>query len=110
MLKRFTDRVTLAFDSDTAGEKASERSIFLLRSLGFSVKVSPLPLGQDPDSMVRGGQSAQLQQLVEVDALPVSASSSSGIGAASPQVKRGLPSGAAQARGTYGIVASVAGV
>jgi len=53
LLKRFTDNVTVLYDSDSAGIKASLRGIDLLLEEGMNVYALNLPTGQDPDSFVR---------------------------------------------------------
>ena len=52
-LGRFTKKVLLVFDSDTAGIAAAKRSIALLYEHGFRGKVLLLPEGDDPDSFLR---------------------------------------------------------
>ncbi len=47
-LKRFSSRIILAFDGDTAGEKAAEKSAELAFSIGLEVKIASLPKGLDP--------------------------------------------------------------
>jgi DNA primase len=58
ILKRFTSKVVLSFDPDTAGQGAASRSSELLVAEGFQVNVALLPEGSDPDTFVRttGGQ------------------------------------------------------
>ncbi len=51
-LKRFSSRIILAFDGDSAGEKAMERANELGAFLGLEVKVANLPEGQDPAEVV----------------------------------------------------------
>ena len=53
LLARFTQRVTLSYDGDSAGAQATERSVGLLQERGFKVSVVPLPEGQDPDDFLR---------------------------------------------------------
>src|SRR5207237_4649728 len=53
VLKRFADEVVLCFDADTAGQKAAERSLDALLANGLIVRVSEMPTGEDPDSLVR---------------------------------------------------------
>lgn len=53
LLKRFANHVTLLFDGDAAGQKATSASRDPLRSAGLTAKVAVLPAGQDPDSLVR---------------------------------------------------------
>lgn len=50
LLKRYTDNVTLIYDADEAGLKASRRSAELLLAAGMSVSAISLPAGEDPDS------------------------------------------------------------
>jgi DNA primase len=52
LLSRFTKNVILLFDADTAGQKASMRSIELLLKQNFEVKIASLPNGEDPDSFI----------------------------------------------------------
>ncbi len=53
LLSRFTHRVVVNFDPDTAGANAAEKSIALLTEEGFEVKVVTLEGGLDPDRFVR---------------------------------------------------------
>src|SRR5262245_43490543 len=52
-LKRFTSKVVLSFDPDTAGRSAAARSSELLVTEGFQVNVALLPAGNDPDRFIR---------------------------------------------------------
>ncbi len=58
ILKRYVDEVVLCFDSDAAGEKAAERSLPQLLSQNLLVRCAEMPVGEDPDSMIRsrGGE------------------------------------------------------
>jgi len=53
LLSRFTKRVVVNFDPDTAGATAAEKSIALLTEEDFEVKVVTLDGGLDPDRFVR---------------------------------------------------------
>ena len=53
-LKQHAAEVVLCFDSDNAGYKAAERAFTILSPTGLTVKVAPLPQGEDPDSLIRG--------------------------------------------------------
>jgi DNA primase len=64
MLRRFTSKVVLSFDPDSAGQAAAGRSCELLVTEGFEVNVAELPRGTDPDSFVRQeGREAYLGRL-----------------------------------------------
>ncbi len=52
-LKKLSKRIILAFDADTAGEKAAEKSTELAMLLGLEVKIAKLPDGQDPAEVAK---------------------------------------------------------
>ncbi|MDD5598388.1 MAG: DNA primase, partial [Victivallaceae bacterium] len=64
ILKRYTDRIYLAFDSDAAGQKASARALELLLPLDFEIKVMCFPPGSDPDEIFRNSGREGLSKLV----------------------------------------------
>jgi DNA primase len=70
LIRRYTDRVYLLYDSDKAGLKATFRSGDELLRQGASVQVVTLPDGEDPDSFVRAngarGLDAQLAASIDV--------------------------------------------
>ncbi|MBJ6142660.1 DNA primase [Siccationidurans sp. BT559] len=53
LIKRYTDNVTVLYDGDAAGIKASLRGIDLLLEGGLNVRVVLFPDGDDPDSYIR---------------------------------------------------------
>ena len=53
LLRRYTQRLVVNFDPDTAGANAAEKSIALLTEEGFEVRVVTLEGGLDPDRFVR---------------------------------------------------------
>ncbi|MBX4181276.1 DNA primase [Candidatus Parcubacteria bacterium] len=53
-LKKLSRRIILAFDGDTAGEKAAEKSTELALLLGLEVKIAELPSGKDPAELAKG--------------------------------------------------------
>lgn len=70
LIKRFTSNVTLIYDSDAAGIKASLRGIELLLQDGMDIKVLLLPEGEDPDSFAQGHSSSEVEEYLrsnEVD-------------------------------------------
>ncbi len=53
LIKRFTPNITIIYDGDEAGIKASLRGIDLVLEEGMNVKVLLLPTGEDPDSFAK---------------------------------------------------------
>lgn len=54
LLKRFTETIILALDSDIAGDAAVRRGIEIAENAGFHIKVTPIPQGKDPDECIKG--------------------------------------------------------
>lgn len=61
LIHRFTENVTVIYDSDAAGIKASLRGIDMLLSEGLNVKVLQLPEGDDPDSFAQTHSSSEVE-------------------------------------------------
>lgn len=53
MLKRYTQNIILCFDSDNAGQMATERAGLILKSLGFNIRVLELEGAKDPDEYLK---------------------------------------------------------
>lgn len=53
LIHRFTNNLTLLYDGDMAGIKASLRGIDMLLEEGLNIKICLLPDGEDPDSFAR---------------------------------------------------------
>ncbi|MGQ9619954.1 MAG: DNA primase, partial [Bacteroidales bacterium] len=53
LIKRFTRNITIIYDGDEAGIKASIRGIDIVLEEGMNVKIVLLPNGEDPDSFSR---------------------------------------------------------
>jgi DNA primase len=70
LISRFTNNVTIIYDSDAAGIKASLRGIDMLLAAGLNIKVLSLPDGDDPDSYAQSHSAAELEDYLathEVD-------------------------------------------
>lgn len=65
LLHRFTENVTVIYDSDPAGIKASLRGIDMLLAEGMAVKVLLLPDGDDPDSFAQSHSSSEVEEYIE---------------------------------------------
>ncbi len=64
LIKRLTDNVTILFDGDSAGIKASFRSIDMLLSESMNIRVLLFPDGHDPDSFSRGRPKEEIEQFI----------------------------------------------
>jgi len=64
LIKRFTPNITIIYDGDQAGIKASLRGIDMVLEEGINVKVVPLPNGEDPDSFARSMNSSALLEYI----------------------------------------------
>ncbi|MEW6510495.1 MAG: DNA primase [Bacteroidota bacterium] len=65
LIGRYANAVTLVYDADSAGSKATMRGVDLLIEQGMDVKVAPLPQGEDPDSFVRTRGGEAFGRLIE---------------------------------------------
>lgn len=65
LIHRLTDNITLIYDGDAAGIKASLRGIDMLLSHRLNVKVLLLPDGEDPDSFARKHTSEEFRHYVD---------------------------------------------
>ena len=70
LLKRFTKNVTLLYDSDSAGLRATFRAADELLRAGLRVSVATLPQGEDPDTLARHGGEKAVRGLLD-DAIDV---------------------------------------
>lgn len=65
LIHRFTNNMTVLYDGDAAGIKASIRGIDMLLEEGMNIKVCLLPDGDDPDSFARKHNSTEFQQFIQ---------------------------------------------
>ena len=65
LIHRFTNNITVLYDGDKAGIKASLRGIDMLLAEGMNVKVLLLPDGEDPDSFAQGRGATEFQNYIE---------------------------------------------
>ena len=65
LIKRFTPNITILYDGDEAGIKASLRGIDLVLEEGMNVKVLLFPDGEDPDSYARSHNDTELKEFIE---------------------------------------------
>ncbi|HEX5002936.1 MAG TPA: DNA primase [Bacteroidia bacterium] len=68
LISRYTSNITVLYDGDSAGIKASLRGIDLILAEGLNVKVVLFPDGHDPDSFARAHDTYQLQEYLSTNA------------------------------------------
>ncbi len=65
LVKRYTKNITILYDGDAAGIKASFRGIDLILEEGMNVKVVLFPEGEDPDSYSKAVSSTELEEYIK---------------------------------------------
>ncbi len=68
LIRRFTPNITILYDGDPAGIKASFRGIDLILTQGMNVKVVLFPEGEDPDSFARTHSSTEIVNFLKESA------------------------------------------
>lgn len=64
LIKRFTPNITILYDGDAAGLKASFRGIDMILQEGMNVRVVLFPEGEDPDSYAKKSNDDELKQYI----------------------------------------------
>lgn len=65
LVKRYTQNLTILYDGDAAGIKASFRGIDLILQEGMNVKVVLFPDGEDPDSFAKKTSTTELETFIK---------------------------------------------
>ena len=65
MLKRYTQNITLLFDGDAAGLRASFRGLDMMLEQGVNVRVVSFPEGEDPDSFAKQKTNEELEEFLK---------------------------------------------
>lgn len=65
LLKRYTTNLTIALDSDVAGDEAARRGIEIADAQGFSIKVVQVKGGKDPDEVAQKDPEGWQKQVKE---------------------------------------------
>lgn len=65
LIKRYTNNITILYDGDAAGIKASFRGIDLILAAGLNVQVVLFPDGDDPDSYAKKVSNQELAAYIE---------------------------------------------
>lgn len=53
IISRYCKEVVICYDSDNAGQQATERAIDIFRSIGLNIKILTVPNGKDPDEFMK---------------------------------------------------------
>lgn len=69
MIGRYTKNITILYDGDEAGIKASFRGIDMILEQGLKVRIVLFPNGEDPDSFVRKNRTAEVQEFIAKNAV-----------------------------------------
>lgn len=65
LIKRYTPNITILYDGDAAGIKASFRGINMIVEAGMNVRVVLFPEGEDPDSFAKSHSAEELSDFLE---------------------------------------------
>lgn len=65
LVKRYTNNITILYDGDAAGIKASFRGIDLILEEGLNVKVVLFPDGEDPDSFAKAHSTTEIEEYIK---------------------------------------------
>ena len=65
ILRKYADEIVISYDSDTAGQRATERGLEILVQLGCRVKVIQTPDGKDPDEYIRRNGAKKFKNLID---------------------------------------------
>lgn len=64
LIKRYTPNITILFDGDAAGLKASFRGIDMILEAGLNVRVVLFPDGEDPDSFAKAHSQKEINEFI----------------------------------------------
>ena len=65
LLSRYADEIILSYDADEAGQKATQRAIGILGSIGMKLRVVHLSGGKDPDEILRNYGPERFRSLID---------------------------------------------
>jgi len=68
LIKRYTSNITILYDGDEAGIKASFRGIDMILEQGMNVRIVLFPVGEDPDSYVRNHRISEVEKFITQNA------------------------------------------
>ncbi len=65
LIARYTKNITIVYDADSAGSKATMRGVDLVLENDLDVRVAKLPSGEDPDSYIEKFSREKFQKLIQ---------------------------------------------
>ncbi len=65
LLSRFTDKIVMMFDSDSAGQKAISRSIDVFSAGAFDIRIAKVPSGKDPDEFFKTNSHDDMKSILD---------------------------------------------
>jgi DNA primase len=65
LIKRYTNNISILYDGDPAGIKASFRGIDMIVEAGMNVRILLFPEGEDPDSFAQKHRSTEIQNYID---------------------------------------------
>jgi DNA primase len=65
LLKRYAQKIIIAYDADSAGQAATLRGLEILRNEGFDVNVLTVPEGKDPDEFIKNNGKGAFLKLID---------------------------------------------
>ena len=65
LMSRYTKRIILCYDSDSAGQRAAQKGIDILNAAGLQVQVLKVPGSKDPDEFIRENGAEAFQMLLD---------------------------------------------
>lgn len=68
LIKKFTNNITILYDGDEAGIKASLRGVDMILEEGLNVKIVIFPENEDPDSYARKHDAIQIKKFIKESA------------------------------------------
>ncbi|MBS1720059.1 MAG: DNA primase [Armatimonadetes bacterium] len=71
LIKRWADDVTLLYDADEAGQKATEKALEILEETGLRVKIAQMPAGDDPDTLLKRDGAGSVLKVVQDSQSPM---------------------------------------
>ena len=69
LIQRYTSNITILYDGDPAGIKASLRGTDMILEQGMNVKIVLFPAGEDPDSFARKNRAAEVESFLAKNAV-----------------------------------------